>query len=200
MKLNHSQKRMVGMAATGVFLLATWLCRAKPELPVAAGDALFQVRESAATADMATIVVCAPTDVGRMRMAGADGDLADDLVGMGARRPVLMQDSSAPSPPRVVRTREDDSGDNRGLFDMSDLDPFAAETKRPDSGGWGWLADDVNASTPDSFERLGAGRNSEQDRRFLDRDQDELLGTRFRMGSENGSEDGSYFRRRDRRF
>jgi len=197
-RLSDNQKRGVGIAAIGVFLLTTWFCRAKPEPPVAAGEALFRVRESHPATDMAAVVVHAPEGMGQMRLAGSDGDPMDELVGPGGRRLPMTQDSYTP-PPRMIRAQHDEGGEDRGLFDMSDLDPFAGETKRSDSGGWGWLADDVNASTPDPFERLGNGRTTDRERRFLGDDDDDTLRSGF-LGSGNDSENGSYFRRRDRRF
>jgi len=194
MRLSDNQKRGVGIAAVGVFLLSTWFCRAKPEPPVAAGQALFRVRESCPATATVDVTVHTPVVVGLVRSTDAEGNLVDELVGSG-RRPAGLRDGIAP-PPRVIRAQP--AGEGRGLFDMSDLDPFAAETKRPDSGGWGWLADEVNASTPDPFERLGNGRTTDRERRFFDDGDDDALRSGF-LGSGNDSENGSYFRR-DRRF
>ena len=201
--LAHNNIRLgLRVGGIGVLLLATWLCRAKPEYPVSEGDAMFRVRALQPAACLATVVVHTPENMGRLSLP-TDGDYMEDEFGGVASRPQNpMQDSFTPRAPTIVIPRShDDSSDRRGLFDLNTLDPAVERDSDSGSGGWGWLADEVNASTPDPFERLSTGRSAESQRRYFDDDNDDkAFGRGFQSGSGSGSENGAYFRRQDRRF
>jgi hypothetical protein len=197
--LSHNARRGLRIGGVAALLLVTWFCRAKPEYPVAEGDALFQVRASKPVSRMAAVMVHTPNDVGRMALPADGDDLTDEFGGVTSRPQNPMQDSFTPRAPRVVMPRgRTGSSERGGLLDLNTLDPEVERDRAPGSGGWGWLADDVNASTRDPFERLSNRRSRESERRYFSDDDEETLGRGFRSG--NGSENGSYFHRQDRRF
>ena len=199
MTLNHNTRHGLRIGGVVTLLLVTWFCRAKPEYPVAAGDGLFQLRESQPVSRMAAVIVHASGDVGRMALPADGDDLTDEFGGVTSRPQNPAQGSFTPRAPRVVMPRgREGNAERGGLFDLNTLDTEVERDRAPGSGGWGWLADDVNASTRDPFERLSNRRSRDSERRYFGDDDEEALGRGFRSG--NGSENGSYFHRQDRRF
>ncbi len=201
MKLKHAQKRGMLVGGVALLLMATWLGRAKPEVPVADGDALFQVREARDASGLAEVVLHDSATVIRVLRDADDDVFTDQIGGAGSRTPNFGQDSFVPSVPRIVMPRSQRSGEDdqsSGLFDAESLDPFAEKKRDSGSTSWGWLADDVNAATRDPFESLSSPRSRDRGHRFFDDDGGGESDDRFR--SSNGSGDSFRFHRQDRRF
>ena len=180
-----------------MLLVAAWFGRPEYDSPVADGGALFQIRAPMADTGRVDLVMHDLELVARLWSESEYDDFIDELGKGRSRRSALGRDAFGSSAPRVVMPRSQRKGDGekKGLFDSDTLSPFGDQDLDSDAPSWGWLADEVNATAPDAFERP-ASRSREQDRRLFSGDADG--DSRFR--SSNGSDDSFYFHRQDRRF